>query len=327
MTFPGWGSRFDERVHWLWEAMQSPITDVASVYRRTSWLIGIHLVLSAAATAVLGLLVWRVRLLVTLTQRSNVETLVLAFIAVFVVYLLVSTLPSTMGSLRLLALRLGGVERAQPRLQERARHAPRATKRAYLNVIVRGPDNDTIDVPIEDRWGRIGTLRLDGGEIALVDVPEHLSHSPLTLAVTALRTVGVLDGTDSAPQIVAWGGIDAEGAERYGSGVRAWKRLEQALGAPLWPAVRVDEAGVGRIATLMRDATAALREDVLLPDIEYSAEFTIPIIPEPLALMQVKREQQHADPVATLGCATLVVLSLLAILVWMIIHPPWVPGK
>jgi hypothetical protein len=123
------------------------------------------------------------------------------------------------------------------------------------------------------------------------------------------------------------GRIDEALAERYGSEVRAFRRLEEALGKPLWPSVRLDEAGVARIKEVLRAAAPELREDSLLPDIEYSAEFTLPIIPEPLAFVQVKRSQEHADAVASIGCATVVVLGMLALFAWVVVSPPWVPAK
>jgi hypothetical protein len=65
----------------------------------------------------------------------------------------------------------------------------------------------------------------------------------------------------------------------------------------------------------------------MLPDVEYSAEFSIPVVPEPLAFMQLRREQPHADAVASLGSATLVLIAVLGIIGWLIVWPPWVPGK
>jgi hypothetical protein len=36
---------------------------------------------------------------------------------------------------------------------------------------------------------------------------------------------------------------------------------------------------------------------------------------------------EHADAVASMGCATLVALTILAVIAWIIVNPPWVPGK
>ncbi len=311
----------------LWELMQSPVTDVASLRRRTNLLVAAHLVLSAASLAVLVIVVCNGRLFVTLAQRSNVETLVLAFVLAFVVFLLVSTFESLCGSIVLLWVRRFLPDRGQPWMQRRAARIERDTKKVHLNVVVEGPDGGTIEIPVADDRGRLGTLRLDGGEVALVDFPVTVTHSPLKLAVNVLADVGTLDGTTSPPQIVAWGNVDSDRAEQLGAQMRAFQRLSAVLAAPLWPSVRIDEAGIAHLRDVMRAATADLREDMLLPDIEYSAEFTIPIVPEPLAFMQIRRQQTHADAVATIGSASLVVLALLAIAVWFVLVPPWVPGK
>jgi hypothetical protein len=315
-------------VHGLWQLLEAPVTDARSLRRRTNWLVAIHLVLTAAGLAVLTLIAWRVRHFVTLSQRSNVETLLLAFVIAFVGYLLVSTARAAWGAIVLVALRLAGTRRAQPWLQRRAARASRETKRAYLNVRVLGPDPGPIELPIEDDLGRLGHFRLHDAEITLVEVPANLSHSIANLGVRVLAEDGELVGTDHEPRIVAWGVIDEEGSERYAATVHAFARLEAALGqGPLWPAVRLGPQGIGALARTLREATPTLREDVLLPDVEYSAQFSVPIVPEPLAFVQVSRRTEHADPVASLGAATLMVLLFLGIATWLILAPPWVPGR
>jgi hypothetical protein len=312
----------------LWQLLESPITDPASVRRRTDWLVAIHLVLTAAGLAVLALVAWRIRHFVTLSQRSNVETLLLAFVVILVAYLLVSTMRATIGAMVLLALRLAAPHRGQDWLQRRAARAARETKRAYLNVRVTGPAPGPIEVPIADDRGPLGRLRLADAEVALVEVPANLSHSVANLAVRVLARDGEPLDEAHEPRIVVWGVIDEEAAERYAAMVHAFARLEAALGhGPLWPAVRLGPAGIGALHRVMREAAPALREDVLLPDIEYSAQFSIPIVPEPLAFVQLTRRSEHADPVASLGAATLIVLVLLGLAAWLVVAPPWVPGR
>jgi hypothetical protein len=133
-------------MHWLWELMESPVSDVRSLRRRTNVLVALHLTLSAAAVAILVLIVWRIRLLVTLAQRSNVETLILAFALAFALYLLLSTLASTWGSLLLIGARLMGRERGQRWLQARAERQAKDTRKAYLNVVVEPPGGGTLDL-------------------------------------------------------------------------------------------------------------------------------------------------------------------------------------
>lgn len=312
----------------IWQLMESPATDPASLRRRTNWLIAIHLVLATAAMTVLMLIVWRVRILITLAQRSNVETLVIAFVAIFLVYLLVTTAQATIGALRILGYRAMGAERAQPALQRMARSDRKDTKRSHMNVVVRGPSDQDVVVPIQDRYGKLCMLRLHLTEVVFEDAPQELTHSVLQLVVQKLGEVGTLEGTDHEPKVIYWDSLDEEQAEAYASQVGAFDRLEKALGKDsLWPAVRINEHDVEQIRQMLEEAAPSLRENLLLPDIEYTAEFTVPVIPEPFAFMQLSRRMSHADAVASMGCATLVVLVFLATVSWVLIDPPWVPGK
>jgi hypothetical protein len=150
----------------------------------------------------------------------------------------------------------------------------------------------------------------------------------LQLVVSKLRDVGTLEGTEHDPQVIYWDSIDEGQAEAYASQVGAFDRLEKALGKEaLWPAVRVDNDGIAEIREMLKEAAPAIRENLLLPDIEYSADFAIPIVPEPFAFMQLRRRMEHADAVASMGCATLVALVFLAAIAWVLVNPPWVPGK
>ncbi len=307
--------------------MESPAFDPASLRRRTNWLIAIHLVLATAAVAVLALVAWRIRMLITLAQRSNVETLVIAFVVIFLVYLLLTTAQATIGALRILVYRAMGAERAQASLQQKARRDRKDTKRSHMNLVVRGPGDRDVEIPIEDRYGKICTLKLHLTEIIFEDAPQELTHSVLQLVVQKLKEVGTLEGTDHEPKVIYWDSLDEERAEAYASQVGAFDRLEKALGKDrLWPAVRIDERGVEQIRQMLEDAAPGLRENLLLPDIEYSAEFTVPIIPEPFAFMQLSRRMDHADAVASMGCATIVVVVFLAVIAWILVNPPWVPG-
>jgi hypothetical protein len=315
-------------MHWLWDLMESPVTDPASLARRTRWLTVIHLVLPAAALAILVLVAWRIKLLVTLAQRSNVETALLAFVVLFVLYLLATTGPATKGAVIVAVLGLLSEDRGQRYLQRWAAGEPREDKRAYLNVAVLDEAGSPVEVEIADDVGSLGRVRLDGVELAFLGVPEELSLSTFRLVTTTLGAVGRARHGAHFPRIVAWDGLDPETSERYAASARAFASLERALDkGPLWPRLELDAAGVARLAAVMREATAALRRDVRLPDIEYAAEFSIPVVPEPLAFMQLRRTQQHADAVASLGSATLVLLGVLAALAWLITWPPWVPGK
>jgi hypothetical protein len=313
----------------LWQLLESPATDVKGLRRRTTLLMTFHLVLAAAAVAVIALVGWRIQHLVTLTERSNVETLVLAFIVVFLGYVLVTTYRAAWGTARILVLRALGRDRAQRWLQRYAERGEKETKRSYLDVMVRGPRGSPIEIPVEDRYGAMGRLRMEGAEVAFVDAPVELPLSAFQLIAKSLEKIGRPDGTHGRRQIVYWGSIDEEGAAAYASQTKAFDRLAEVVagGERIWPQVTVDADGVERLTRIVREATPVLREALLLPDIEYEAESSVPVVPEPFAFVQLRRRTHHADPVASMGCVTLAALAMLALVVYVIVAPPWVPPQ
>jgi len=312
----------------LWQRLEAPAGDPRTLRRRTNLLVAIHLVLATAAILVLVLVVARIRLLITLAQRSNVETLTIAFVLIFLLYMLVSGAPAAIGSLRILAYRALGRDRAQRALQRKASRDRKETKRCQLNVVVRGPDGGDVELPIEDDFGRLCMVRLHLTEIAFLEGPEEMTFAAMQVIANTLDSVGEIEGTHHSVKIVYWDAIAESESEAYASEVSAFDRLERALDAPepLWPVVRLDRAGVTRLRDTLREATPTIRESLLLPDVEYSADFTIPVIPEPFAFMQLSRRIEHADAVGSLGCATIVALVFLVVVAWVIVNPPWVPG-
>jgi hypothetical protein len=312
----------------LWDWMESPVQNVHDLRRRTSILAGIHVLLTTACIALLAVLVLRLKLLVTLAQRSNVETLLIGFFVAFVLVLLVTTGPAAVGALILLALRLLPADRRQRWIQRHGvdkRRGERAV--ALLNLWVTGPDG-TIEIVIEDGFGRLGTLRVHGVELQVEDAPDALAGPLLELTESTLDTNSSHDPQGSPVRIILWANVDRAQAEAYQSQVRAFDRLSGVLKTePLWPSARVDAAGLSRLRAVLAEATPHLRETVLMPDIDYAADFSIPLVPEPLAFVQIHRTESRADPVASLGCATVMVLSALIVAAWVVLFPPWVPGK
>lgn len=66
-------------------------------------LAGIYAALNVLSVAVIVIVALRIRYLVTLTQRSNVETLVLAIVVVLAAYYVASTFTGAIGAVRMLA--------------------------------------------------------------------------------------------------------------------------------------------------------------------------------------------------------------------------------
>jgi hypothetical protein len=312
----------------LWDLMESPVRSVRDLGRRNLLLAVIHLVLAAACLAVLSLLGTRAKLLVTLSQRSNVETLILVFFAAFAAVLLVTTGPSTVGAVAFLGLRLVGADRRQRWIQAHrvgGRRHPRTV--ALLNLWVTGPAG-AIELPLEDRFGRLGRLRVSGVELQLEDGPGAVAGPLFELATAVLADAVTRDPHGSPLTLVLWANVDRSAAEVYQSQARALGRLAEVLGhSPLWPTAILDEEGQERLRATLAEAIPHLREASLMRDVDYSAEFSIPLVPEPLAFVQIRRSESRADPVASLGCATLMVLAALAAIAWVVLFPPWVPSK
>jgi hypothetical protein len=308
--------------------MESPVQDVGDLRRRTTILAVIHVVLTTACLALFALLVLRIKLLVTLAQRSNVETLLLLFFAAFVTVLLMTTGPSTLGAITLLGLRVVPADRRQRWIQAHA-VAPRREERtlALLNLWVAGPDG-VLEISLEDGFGRLGHLRVHGVELQLENAPDAIAGPVFELATAVLSDVAKRDPHGSPLSIVLWANVDRSEAEVYRSQAHAFGRLAQALEkGPLWPTAVVDDEGMARLRAVFDEATPHLREAALMRDIDYAAEFSIPLVPEPLAFVQIHRSESRADPVASLGCATLMVLAALIAVVWVVLFPPWVPGR
>lgn len=312
----------------LWDLMESPVQSVPDLRRRTTLLAAIHLVLAAACVALLAVLVLQLKLLVTLAQRSNVETLLIGFFAAFVVVLLITTGPATVGAATLMALRLRHRDRRQRWIQAHRVESARDDRTlALLNLWVTGPAG-VIEVPLEDGFGTLGLLRVQGVELQVENAPAALSGPLFELVTAVLDDVAGLDPHSSPLRLILWGNVDQAESEAYRSQVHAFDRLAQVLQTdPLWPVARIDAEGVARLRAVVAEAIPHLRETVLMPDIDYAAEFAIPLVPEPLAFVQITRRESRADPVASLGCATVMVVIALAVALWVVVFPPWVPSR
>jgi len=301
---------------------------VRDVRRRTTVLASIHVVLASASLALLAVLAARIELLVTLAQRSNVETLIILFFAAFVAVLLMTTGPATVGALTLFALRLRPHDRRQHWIQAHHVERVRAGRTAaFFNLWVSGPGG-AIALPLEDGFGGLGCLRIRGVEMQLENGPAAIAGPLFELTEAVLAPLVRRAPFDSPLRVVLWADIDRSESEAYRSQAHAFGRLAEAMGTgPLWPAAEIDAEGVARLRAALEEAAPHLREAALLRDVAYSAEFSIPLVPEPLAFVQIRRQESRADPVASMGCATVMVLATLAAVLWVVLSPPWVPGK
>jgi len=295
----------------------------------------IYLLIVLVATAAIVLIVVRGKFFVTLAQRSNVETLTLAFILILFAYLAIASLPGAWGMLVILYYNLParfGRDRAavEQRKQATVKFNQDKPDTVYLNcrVCLQDHPDEPISVPLEDDAGSLGTILIEGARLSHEHGAQHCSNSLFGFFQQRIEQLVNERDPRARVEIVQWATINDEAALQYDSVVTFSRRLEKHLGAePLWPVVELTAQDV---ATLIREGTElcpTLRDESHLPDLEYEVQHQLPIIPEPLALLSLSRQEQRADPEATMGCALLVTVGIVALLVLFIYFPPWVPGK
>lgn len=278
-------------------ALESPeVGDARHYRRRITWLAVVHAALFIASVAGIALVVSHGEVLVTLAQRSNVETLTLAFFLVFFGYFAVLMVPGAIGAARIAWIRAANKHDTPPRRHRRPARA--AFDRAIELASAPGQP-----------W-EVGGVRFDGVRVT------HAGGSNTLLGFVEAR-LRALTGADFA--IVQWGSTDDEE-------LRAFAATAEALRAQ-WPKIAVTDEVRDTLARELADLAPALREEACLPDWEYAGEHKLPIIPEPLGIISLSRSQRRVDPLASLSATLAVVLVVLALLCIFIARPPWIPGR
>lgn len=313
--------------------VREPATaDAAEYVRRVHWLAAIYVVLFFASAVGVVLLTWRGKFFVTLAQRSNVETLTIAFFLVFFAYIAALSVRGAVGAVRLAAYGAIGLLRgrdageaalARAFARQRTRRAPSAA----LGFVVEreGAPGEGFAFRLEDAWGYAGEIRVDGAHIAYHG---HGGSNNLLAYFAHQVQLAIQDrypGVDLDP--VHWEGVDDESQRAYLGMVGFAQNLRRAFDLEeLWPRVSLDREACGTLAARLREVTPSVRAEAFLPDLEYTAEHKLPIIPEPLGIASLSRSEHRADPVATMGLAAIVVSASVAVIAYILILPPWVPG-
>jgi hypothetical protein len=292
-----------------------------------------YVTLLIGSVAGIALIIWKAQVLVTLTQRSNVETLTLAFFLVFFAYLAVLSAPGAVGALRIVGFALRGRRTADPvelgRRKMRALGAPRGGAAANLNVVleIEGRPGESFVIPVSDAAGLMGRIHVDGSRIE--HIPEHKDGSSDLLAYFHAQVMDLLQqrGDHQSVEIVAWKKTDDAMTERYHGMVQFARSLERELGkGDLWPKARLSPAECVELERRLSQICPPLRDEGFLPQWDYQGEHKLPIIPEPLGLVSLTRNEQRVDSVASMGCAVWVVLAGVGVFALLTFFPPWVPG-
>jgi hypothetical protein len=293
---------------------------------RVRMLAVIYVVLFCACCAGEVVLVVQGKLFVTLAQRSNVETLTIAFLIIFYGYFAALSASGAWGAARtaLFAIRrrwtkdLGAERRRQFQLLGTKGPGPWAA----LAKVVERTDGQPLRFELREDALCHGVIVVEGARVSQI---EALSAGSADLLAYFVRQMSEIAGQEIA--IVSWGQIDEDEAERYLAQVEFARALRRHLDAPpLWPTLALTPEQCDELARRLDRIAPILLDDAMLPDWEYEAEHKLPVIPEPLGFVSLGRSAKRADPLFTMGFATLIVLITLGIIVLFVIEKPWVPG-
>lgn len=306
----------------------SRVSDAAHYQRRVTWLVVVHPALFAAALAGIALLIWRGRLLVTLAQRSNVETLTIAFFLLFFGYFAVVTAPGAFGAAHVAWFRLrqrasrDGERIAKQRVAALGKPGRGASAAFDMAIELASAPGQAWEVEIRDDVGSLGHLRFDGVRVVHVGAFRGGSNTVLGYVEGKLRGLTGADVT-----IVHWGSTGEDELLGYAANADALRALGSKLGSRIWPTATLSDAARDALERDLATLAPALREEAFLPDWEFEGEHKLPIIPEPLGIISLRRSERRVDPLSSLTAALVVVLVVLGLLAYFIARPPWVPGR
>ena len=293
--------------------------------RRVHILAATYAVLFCASVAGVVVLAMYGKLFVTLAQRSNVETLTILFLLVLYAYLAAISASGALGAARLGFYALRRRSAREP-VAERRRQLGKLDARAdgpwaALAKVLDRTDGAPLRFDLSDEAGYYGALEIDGARV------RHIETASGSADLIAYFVRQIEEVTGEEIPIVVWGQLDDDEGEKFLAQVGFARALQRQLGAPpLWPCVMLTAEHCEEVARRLAKITPALLDEALLPDWEYQAEHKLPVIPEPLGFVSLGRSAKRADPVATMGFATLMVLLTLAVIVLFVLDKPWVPG-
>ena len=310
-------------------ALRAPgIADPAHYARRVRWLAVVHPSLFVSALAGFALLIWRGEFFVTLSQRSNVETLTIAFFLLFFGYFAVITAHGALGGVRI------GIYYLRARLtRDRARleadkiaalgaRGPGGAAAFDRAVEIEGKPGEPWEIAVRDDHGSMGRLRISGVRIEHLDALRGGSNSLLGYLEGKL---GEISGAEIS--IVQWKSTSEEGFLQYAVTADAFRALGRHLKAAAWPTLVLTGDQQRALERELSALCPALRDEAFLPDWEFEGEHKLPIIPEPLGIISLSRSERRVDPLSSLSAALIIVLLVVALICFLLARPPWLPGR
>lgn len=317
-------------------AIREPsIASVSEYARRVSLLAWTYVGLTAGAIVGIGMLVWQAQLYVTLSQRSNVETLTLAFFLLFFAYLGALSLRGALGAARigyyavLRTLGTPGMEVERRKMRALGPPHSNADRTVALNFAleIESAPCRPFSLRVEDEAGSMGVIEVEG--VRVTHRPAVKTGSDTLLAFFTEQVDGLLArrGAPAGLDVIQWQSIDDEAASQYLNLVQFARNLERGLHTgELWPKRIITDDERDEVERRLSSLCPALRSECFLPRWEYQAEHKVPLIPEPLGLLSLSRTERRVDPLASMGCALAIVVAVVIVLILIFVFPPWVPG-
>lgn len=316
--------------------IREPLVGSASQYaRRVRRLAWAYVGLFLGAAAGIALLLWQAQLYVTLAQRSNVETGLLAFFLLFFGYLALLSWNGAVGALRVLVFAItAAFQRNRIEVEQRKMRVlgppHKAPPSAALNMVLemKGAPCQPFEVPVKDAAGSMGTIVVQGAEVLHQQTTRDGSNSLLAYFVEQVNDVLQGRGADGNLDVVEWRDIDDESMAQYLGMVHFAQNLRQHLNVgELWPVLTLCENDRTELERRLSAICGALRDEAFLPHWEFAGEHKLALIPEPLGFVSLSRTERRVDPLASMGCAVLVVAVSVIAFALLFLFPPWVPGK
>lgn len=280
----------------------------------------VHFTLFFLSVLGFALIIWKGELFVTLAQRSNVETLTITFFLLFFGYFGVATAPGAIGALRILAT--GGNQKSKQSKLEKAERTPGAAAAFDKAIELEGKPGEAFTIEIRDDAGSLGRLQFCGVKVQHLDSFRDGSNSLLGYIERHLRKI-----TGHDVSIVQWESTSEESMLQHVATADALRALGRKLECHVWPTVTLTAAQRDRLEKELSELCPALRNEAMLPDWEFEAEHKLPIIPEPLGIISLSRTEKRVDPLSAMTAAVAVVAVVVALCIFFVVRPPWIPGR
>lgn len=296
-------------------------------------LAAIYVLLDLVCVALIVIVAWRSRHLITLAQRANVETLVLLIVLVLALFYLATTVGGFVGALRIAWLNLPrlwsrDVVRIERRKHDALKDGGEPFSAHFDRALAPRDGAAPIRFDVSDDIGRLGAVEIDLVTARVWPAKHGLNNSLLAFVLGEIGDVLAKRRPPECVRIAYWSNIDEENAAVYRSTVVAFDALARRTGGePLWPTIHLAPEEIEQVAREIRRVVPALRNEAFLPDLEYGVEYSVPVLPEPLAFLQLRRSERRADPVLTMGYALVIMAVVLAVVMLLIAFPPWTPSK